>query len=288
MPLTQVCAFCCRFYVRDKKDLVVNAPYVDCSYKYAGGGMLSTAPDLVRFGNAMLYSYQFPAGARTSRKGQMDGAQQNSGNEDNKSESNSKRGAVVSDRNVADAEKAGKTSRGGADSSNIALVKSQNTNSKDQTLRKMDDSSSMKDETSVVLQGVDDRQAKGRRVGSAGKPGYLKSSTMQTIWAPVKLAPCDWDKDGFYAMGWAVVPEKQNFGCGRHQRFYISHTGGAVGASSVLLILPPPRSEESSRGSNLGAPPKGVVVAMIVNLISVSLCKTALEIAKVFEQVRLD
>ena len=50
---------CFRFYARNTKGLLVNAPYVDCSYKYAGGGMLSTVTDLVRFANAMLYSYQY-------------------------------------------------------------------------------------------------------------------------------------------------------------------------------------------------------------------------------------
>src|SRR5690606_41830973 len=32
----------------------MNARYVDNSYKWAGGGFLSTSEDLVRFGNAML------------------------------------------------------------------------------------------------------------------------------------------------------------------------------------------------------------------------------------------
>jgi CubicO group peptidase (beta-lactamase class C family) len=34
--------------------VLINAPYVDNSYKWAGGGFLSTAEDLVRFGNAMI------------------------------------------------------------------------------------------------------------------------------------------------------------------------------------------------------------------------------------------
>lgn len=41
-----------RFYERNRDGHVVNAPYVDNSYKWAGGGFLSTPSDLVRFGFA--------------------------------------------------------------------------------------------------------------------------------------------------------------------------------------------------------------------------------------------
>jgi serine beta-lactamase-like protein LACTB len=41
-----------RAYHRDPDGRVVNAPYVDNSYKWAGGGFLSTPSDLVRFGFA--------------------------------------------------------------------------------------------------------------------------------------------------------------------------------------------------------------------------------------------
>ncbi len=43
-----------RPYVRMDDGLLYNAPYVDNSYKWAGGGFLSTAEDLVRFGQAHL------------------------------------------------------------------------------------------------------------------------------------------------------------------------------------------------------------------------------------------
>lgn len=46
------------FYSMDAgKD--VNAPYVDNSYKWAGGGFLSTSEDLAKFGNAMLNNTLF-------------------------------------------------------------------------------------------------------------------------------------------------------------------------------------------------------------------------------------
>lgn len=39
------------------KSVILNAPYVDSSYKWAGGGLLSTIPDLLKFGNVMMYSF---------------------------------------------------------------------------------------------------------------------------------------------------------------------------------------------------------------------------------------
>lgn len=43
-----------RFYERSARGDVLNAPYVDNSYKWAGGGFLSSPEDLLLFGNAHL------------------------------------------------------------------------------------------------------------------------------------------------------------------------------------------------------------------------------------------
>ncbi len=51
---TQIVEQRSRFYELPKDGIAQNAPYVDNSYKWAGGGFLSTAEDLTRFGSAML------------------------------------------------------------------------------------------------------------------------------------------------------------------------------------------------------------------------------------------
>ncbi|OXB65682.1 hypothetical protein ASZ78_014661 [Callipepla squamata] len=173
-----------RCYVYNKKGRLVNAPYVDNSYKWAGGGFLSSVGDLLKFGNALLYSYQ---------AGQF-----------------------------------------------------RSTNSK-------------------LL------------------PGYLKPDTVAMMWTPVPKTEVSWDRDGKYAMAWAVVENKQQCGFCRRQRHYASHTGGAVGASSVLLILPEELDSETIRTASV-APPRGVIVTIICNMQSVSLNSTALKIAREFDK----
>lgn len=41
-------------YEKDSKRIIVNAPLTDLSIKYAGGGLLSNAEDLLRFSKALL------------------------------------------------------------------------------------------------------------------------------------------------------------------------------------------------------------------------------------------
>lgn len=176
-----------RYYVYSKKGRLVNAPYVDNSYKWAGGGFVSTVGDLLTFGNVLLYSYQVP--------------------------------------------------------------RFQNTGGK--LLR-----------------------------------GYLKPGTIRLMWTPVPNTEMSWDKDGKYAMGWAAVESRQEYGHCRQQRHYVSHTGGAVGGSSVLLILPE-ELDTSHPDTDGHLPPRGVVVSLITNMQSVGLNSTALKIAREFDKDKL-
>ena len=101
---------------------------------------------------------------------------------------------------------------------------------------------------------------------------------MDQLWTPVSGTKMGWDTDGGYGLGWGAVQEQEGYGLCHEVRQYASHTGGAVGASSVLLIMP---------GQNYDAvtdtPPKGVVVTLITNLENVGLNTEALVIAKLFE-----
>ncbi|KAM7414577.1 hypothetical protein PAMA_019409 [Pampus argenteus] len=173
-----------RFYNFNKKGRVVNCPYVDNSYKWAGGGFLSTVGDLLLFGNTLLYSYQ------------------------------------------------------------VAHLK----------------------DTQGLL------------------PGFLKPQTALDLWAAVDRTEASWDKDGLYAQGWLVVEELQKYGQCRKRRHYVSHTGGAVGASSVLLVLPSEETEQHQGQTPLL--PQGVVVTILTNMQSVGLNSTALKIAREFDKAR--
>lgn len=46
-----------KYYRKTEKGLL-NSPVVDVSYKWAGGGLISTVADLLQFGNIMLYSFK--------------------------------------------------------------------------------------------------------------------------------------------------------------------------------------------------------------------------------------
>lgn len=180
-----------RHYMKNKSGKkLINCPYVDLSYKWAGGGLLSTVTDLLQFGNVMLYSYQIPSSS---------------------SKQNSAKNSTVNQNNTV-------------------------------------------------------------------KPGFLKPETVKSVWAPLyKYGKKD---DFFYGMGWFVNEENQKYGQGKQTKFCVSHTGNAVGGSSVLLILPP-----SSKA--MDNPPKGVVVAIIVNMISVNLDPAARDVAELFENYYL-
>ena len=206
-----------RYYVRDDQHRLRNAPYVDNSYKWAGGGFLSNVGDLVRFGNAMLYS---------SQQKNVD-----NGSARTKVESVAQGAAPV-------------VYQPGA----LAHVN-----------------------TPVEKES-----------GVRYLPGYLTSSTMAEIWRPQEGAGLKWGGHSLtYGLGWAVRKRLKTFGYCLDQPHYVSHTGGAIGASSVLLVAPHQVQDQAKL-------PQGVVVAVLCNLQEVGLNKLAADVASIFQGLDLD
>jgi serine beta-lactamase-like protein LACTB len=105
----------------------------------------------------------------------------------------------------------------------------------------------------------------------------LLPSTVKTMWEPAKGVRCYWSKTGGYGMGWQTEPyNKETPIKDLKQRFFVGHTGGTVGASSILWILP------TAEKSSVNGKPKGVVVAIISNL-NVNVRDAATDIAELFE-----
>jgi len=130
-------------------------------------------------------------------------------------------------------------------------------------------------------------------------PGYLKSSTVQLLWQPIKGTEVSWHPAGSYGMGWQTLPcdknsslisesvttdrkrntvEKTEMTVRDPGKFIVGHTGGTVGASSVLMILP------TSVNKSEVNPPCGIVVVILANLQGVSLGKVAVNIANIFDR----
>lgn len=207
-----------KYYKRDSKGKLRNTPYVNNSYKWAGGGFLSTVKDLVKLGNIVLYSFQC---------------------------------------------------------ANATLWK---------------------------------------------KKGYLRKDIVERFWTPEQATMGKVSKkrkETAFGLGWQLLSGTSSYGCCRETKFAAYHTGGAVGASSVLLIVPSDSSEENCNavkstketketkekmlyGSSREKEqhelsvaknanrckeelkPRGIVVAIIVNMQEVGLVDTALNIAENF------
>lgn len=93
-----------------------------------------------------------------------------------------------------------------------------------------------------------------------------------------------------YGMGWFIQREGAGLISGRDYPFVFSHTGGTIGASSVLTVIPEPPCEGGviphPHGAESGQPkphPHGVAVAVIFNLQEVKgMYKLGMQIAEEF------
>jgi len=233
-----------KYYVRDKHNRLENAPYVDNSYKWAGGGYLSTVGDLVKFGNAMLYSYQ----------------------QKNVSSSNSTSPKLPEEKPPLNSKTENNT----------------DVNNKSKTEKTVENVVYQHGPLSTANNGNGDNKT-DKKIRYL--PGYLSSSTIQEMWTPQAGADMTWGgHDLTYGLGWAVRKRLKNYGYCMDQTHYVSHTGGAIGASSVLLVAP------SQPGPNFDSSklPQGVVVAILCNMQGVGLNKLGADVAAVFQGLDLD
>ena len=258
-----------KYYVRDKHHRLRNAPYVDTSYKWAGGGFLSNVGDLVKFGNAMLYSYQQKNGTQTQSNPPP-------------VPTPTKLPDVVPELPEA---KSGEAQPETPKAPEIPLPKIEEIPPEDPDNPETEDLKSRIKTKNISDCFLTDVVYQPGPYASVNKssippprylPGYLKSSTMAELWRPQAGANLKWGGDDLvYGLGWAVRQRKKNYGFCLDQQLYVTHTGGAIGASSVLLVAPQPPQE----GGRL---PQGVVVAILCNMQGVGLNRLAADIAKAF------
>ena len=266
-------------YVRDKHHRLRNAPYVDNSYKWAGGGFLSTVGDLVKFGNAMLYSFQ-QKNVPSVNKEEQKTSEESSTQEKTKIPEPPAQSALPGpspEQSETQPEK----------KKSEEVVKKV---SFDESLEVTNDvEEHVENIVNVVYQpgplssvNTDAKTEKKIRY----LPGYLSSETVAQMWSPQPGADLSWGgHDLTYGLGWAVRKRKKNYGYCMDQSHYVSHTGGAIGASSVLLVAPAPPSTQPVDSSKL---PQGVVVSVLCNLQEVGLNKLAADVAAVFQGLDLD
>ena len=271
-----------RNYVRDKHHRLRNAPYVDNSYKWAGGGFLSTVGDLVKFGNAMLYSYQQKNVTSVNKEEQKPIEESNS-----KTKIPEPTQSALPVPGPCPEQSETQTERKKSE----AVAKKVSFEESLEILNNV-----LADNSAVNVKDVVYQPGPLSSVNSDAKtekkvrylPGYLSSDTMTQLWTPQPGADLTWGgHDLTYGLGWAVRKRKKNYGYCMDQSHYVTHTGGAIGASSVLLVAPAPASAQTQPLDSAKLP-QGVVVSVLCNLQEVGLNKLAADVAGVFQGLDLD
>jgi len=103
----------------------------------------------------------------------------------------------------------------------------------------------------------------------------LKSETIREMWSPVVSTN---RKNTFYGLGWMIANEQTSSVDQLTIPKHIYHTGGAVGATSVLLIIPCTK--------NCSNPRCGICISILTNLERAGeIYQTALDIALLFRQI---
>jgi len=264
-----------QYYVRDEHHRLKNAPYVDNSYKWAGGGFLSNVGDLVKFGNAMLYSYQQKSTEVTKKPDTVTAPT----TVPTKAPDTAPEPSEIKPlERKPEGPKIPETPQPQLPKIEETPAEEPETNPETEDLKSavkaVEHSYELVD--AVYNPGPFSSVNKSPTTPVRYLPGYLKSSTMAELWKPQAGADLKWGGDDLvYGLGWAVRPRKKNYGFCLDNQHYVTHTGGAIGASSVLLVAPQP-VQQGVRA------PQGVVVAILCNMQGVGLNKLATDLAKTF------
>ncbi|CAF0896331.1 unnamed protein product [Rotaria sordida] len=103
----------------------------------------------------------------------------------------------------------------------------------------------------------------------------LKAETIREMWSPIVATK---KKNTFYGLGWMITKEQSSSINEFTIPSHVYHTGGAVGATSILLIIP--------CSKNCSNPRCGICIAILTNLQSArDIYQTALDIALLFRQI---
>jgi serine beta-lactamase-like protein LACTB len=119
-------------------------------------------------------------------------------------------------------------------------------------------------------------QCRQTKPGSAlSNNQILKAETIRELWTPVTATN---KKGTFYGLGWQIATEKPSSVNESTIPAHIYHTGGAVGATSVLLLIP--------CSNNCSNPRCGICIVILTNFENASeIYQTALDIALIFRQI---
>ena len=107
----------------------------------------------------------------------------------------------------------------------------------------------------------------------------LKSETVKEMWTAIPAAKVG-DGDTHYGLGWFIGNVRHKDILPNRKERLIYHTGGAMGASSMLMILPD-EGNPTSKGNN------DLVFALIINS-SCGVTELSRKILDIFRSVEAD
>ena len=203
-----------RHYSRTNDGKLENVPYVDLSYKWAGGGLISNAEDLVKFGNAVLASY-------------TQSLKPSSAHDVQRTEDRSLRlpssdsGSLIKETQLSDA-----------------------SNSRSSSFEELQQANTQSDTApSKGRQTMGTSKARCTKTINTHRSSYILHPDTTQLMLKKAVDSVNRNRNSYgvgYALGWFVNKGGDEVVCGEGRPFYFGHTGAAIGATSVLMVIPTP------------------------------------------------